>query len=212
MILFFSAFALSLVFAAQPGVVGMETLRRGLAHGWRPALYLQFGTLIGDATWALIALFGAAVLFQNRAISIALSLFGCFLLLKFAWGAFTAARAEIVLDLRETGGQVNGRGHFATGAALSLSNPGNITFWLGMSGTIISLGFLNPQPADIAVFFIGFMSAQVVWSFFMAGVVHLGRRVITPRAFRAVNLVCALALAYFGLSLLISTVQLALSA
>lgn len=202
--LFFAAFAMSIVFAAQPGVISFETIRRGLAGGWRAALLLELGSLVGDATWALIALVGAAVVFQNAVVAFLLSAFGCFLLLKFAWEAFRASHQDAALS-SEPGAK--GGNHFAAGAALSLSNPGNITFWLGMSGTVVGLGLLNPQPSDLLVFFAGFMSAQLVWCFFTAWLIGMGRRVITPRTYRAINLISAVVLVYFGVTLLINTLQ-----
>ena len=101
--------------------------------------------------------------------------------------------------------------HFAAGAMLSLSNPQNITAWLGMSGTIIGLGFLNPQPIHLLVFFVGFMTAQVCWCFFFATVVEYGRRLLNQRVFRWINLTCAAVLAYLGGALLLQTLQMALA-
>ena len=90
---------------------------------------------------------------------------------------------------------------------LSLSNPQNITFWLGMSGTIIGIGFLDPQPIHLLVFLAGFMTAQICWCFFFATVVEIGRRrLLNQRLFRCINLVCALFLAYMGIKLLMQTV------
>jgi chemosensory pili system protein ChpE len=202
--LFISAFGLSIAFAAQPGVITFESIRRGLSGGARAALLLECGSLVGDATWALIALSSAAFLFQNRIIAFILSFFGCYLLLRFAWDAWQSAYKAV-----KTSPAAHGqRGDFATGVVLSLSNPHNITFWLGMSGTIISLGFLNPQPEHLVTFFAGFMIAQVVWAFLIAWVIGWGNRFLGPRVFRWINFLCAMALAYLGLSLLINTLQL----
>lgn len=206
--LFFSAFGLSIAFAAQPGVIAFESIRRGLARGWRAALHLEIGSLVGDATWSLIALTSAAFLFQNRIVALVLSLFGCYLLLRFAWDAFQASRGAVEME----GMKASERGDFAAGAALSLSNPQNLTFWLGMSGTVIGMGFLNPEPIHLATFFAGFMSAQVVWCFLFAGLVGFGRRYLTQRFYRYVNLVCAAALLVMGASLLVSTINLFMSA
>ena len=202
--LFFSAFGLSIAFAAQPGVITFESIRRGMTGGARAALLLEFGSLVGDATWALIALTSAAFLFQNRIIAFMLSFFGCYLLLRFAWGAWQSGRQAA--NASSSAGKE--RGDFATGVVLSLSNPNNLTFWIGMSGTIISLGFLNPKPRDLVTFFSGFMVAQVLWAFLMAMLIGWGSKVLSQRFFRWVNILCAVALAYLGLSLLINTLQL----
>lgn len=202
--LFISAFGLSIAFAAQPGVITFESIRRGLSHGGRAALLLEFGSLVGDATWAIIALTSVAFLFQNRMIAFVLSFFGCYLLLRFAWDAWQSARKAASVSVAAHGQ----RDDFAAGVVLSLSNPHNITFWLGMSGTIISLGFLNPQPQHLLTFFTGFMVAQVCWAFFIAALISWGSQFLSPRVFRRINFLCAVALAYLGLSLLINTLQL----
>ncbi len=206
--LFVSAFAMSIAFAVQPGVIGFESLRRGLSHGWSAALHVELGSLLGDGVWALIALLGASLLFQNRVVTLLLGLFGCLLLLRFAWDAWLASRQGVALA-----GAGDGRSnHLVAGAMLSLSNPQNITFWLGMSGTIIGIGFLNPQPIHLLVFFTGFMTAQVCWCFFFATVVEIGRRrLLNQRLFRYINLACALFLAAMGIKLLLQTVVMTFS-
>lgn len=201
--LFFSAFALSLAFAAQPGVIGFEALRRGIAGGWSAALHVELGSLVGDAVWAVLALLGASVLFQNRYITLLLGLFGSALVLRFAWDAWRASRHDLAI---EADGDARSN-HFVAGAMLSLSNPQNITAWLGMSGAIIGLGFLDPQPIHLLVFFCGFMIAQVCWCFFFATVVEYGRRLLNQRVFRLINLACAVFLVALGSQLLAQTLR-----
>ena len=208
-VLFISAFAMSLAFAAQPGVIGFESLRRGLAHGFSAALHVELGSLLGDGFWALLALLGASILFRNPLVSGALGLFGCALLLRFAWDAWRASRHDIAITVAD-GRREN---HLVAGAMLSLSNPQNFAFWVGMSGTIIGLGFLEPEPAHLLVFFAGFMIAQVCWCFFFATVVEIGRRrLLNQRLFRYINLVCAAFLAYMGITLLLQTLSALLGA
>lgn len=202
-LLFVSAFVMSLTFAIQPGVIGFEALRRGISHGWRAALSVELGSLVGDGVWALIALLGASIVFQNRVVTLVLGLFGCVLLLRFAWDAWRAARVDMEVDSAASGPS----NHLAAGAMLSLSNPQNITFWLGMSGTIIGIGFLEPQPIHLAVFFSGFMLAQVCWCFFFATVVEFGRRLLNQRLYRCINLACAVLLACMGGTLLLQTLR-----
>ncbi len=205
-VLFFSAFALSLVFAVQPGVIGFEALRRGITGGWSAALHVELGSLVGDGVWAVLALLGASVLFQNRFVTLLLGLFGSGLILRYAWDAWRASRQDLDITLS---GEARGN-HFVAGAMLSLSNPQNITAWLGMSGAIIGLGFLDPQPIHLLVFFAGFMIAQVCWCFFFATVVEYGRRLLNSRIFRRINLACALFLAYLGCKLFLQTLNILL--
>ena len=55
---FFEAFVLGLIFNAVPGVVFAETIKRGVSGGFWGALYVQIGSLVGDATWAILGLIG----------------------------------------------------------------------------------------------------------------------------------------------------------
>ncbi len=203
--LFLSAFALSLTFAVQPGVISFEAVRRGVAHGWGAALGVELGSLLGDGVWALIALLGASVLFQNRILTLVLGLFGCALLLRFAWDAWRASRVEISAEATES----SRSNHLVAGALLSLTNPQNVTYWLGMSGAIIGIGFLDPEPIHLAVFFSGFMLAQVCWCFFFATVVEFARHRLNQRLFRWINLACAIVLAWMGCTLLLQTLRMA---
>jgi len=47
--IFFYALVFGFVFCLSPGAVLAETLRRGLQHGFTPALLVQVGSLVGDA-------------------------------------------------------------------------------------------------------------------------------------------------------------------
>ncbi len=92
MSLFISSFILAIAFCAPPGVVTAETVRRGAARGFFPALFVQLGSLVGDTTWAIIALTGLAFIVQNNLAKIVLSLIGILLMLKLAWDAIKDAR------------------------------------------------------------------------------------------------------------------------
>jgi chemosensory pili system protein ChpE len=196
--LFFSSFILAIAFCAPPGVITAETVRRGAARGFFPALFVQLGSLVGDTTWAIIALTGLAFVVQNNLARFVLSLIGILLMLKLAWGAIQDAREGREL---KTDPSHSHRGDFTNGAFLSLGNPMNIVFWTGLGTTVFASIAGRPQPGDFAVFFAGFLSGAVLWCFLMAGIVAWGRRFVTPTFFRWVNFACGLALGFFALQL-----------
>src|ERR1051325_1386016 len=204
MSLFFSSFILAIAFCAPPGVITAETVRRGAARGFLPALFVQFGSLVGDTTWAIIALTGLAFLIQNNVAKIILSLIGILLMLKLAWGAIQDARHGKELDITASSSQ---RGDFTNGAFLSLGNPMNIVFWTGLGTTVFASISGRPQPADFAIFFAGFLSGAILWCFFMAGLVAWGREFVTATFFRWVNFTCGIALAFFALQLSFNLLQ-----
>lgn len=204
MSLFISSFLLAIAFCAPPGVITAETVRRGAARGFIPALFVQLGSLVGDTTWAIIALTGLAFLVQNNLAKVLLSLTGMLLMLKLAWGAIQDAREMKELT---TNPSHSHRGDFTNGAFLSLGNPMNIVFWTGLGTTVFASIAGKPQPADFAVFFAGFLSGAVLWCFVMAALVAWGRQFVTPTFFRWVNLACGIALGFFAIQLGLNLLQ-----
>jgi len=202
--LLISSFILAISFCAPPGIITAETVRRGSAHGFIPALYVQFGSLVGDTTWAIIALTGLAFLIQNGTARAILSLMGIILMLKLAWGAFKDAREGKGLDVSTS---ASAHGDFASGALLSLGNPLNIVFWTGLGATVFASIPGGPQPIHFAILFTGFLAGAVMWCFVMAGLVAWGKQWITQNFFRWINLTCGAAMVYFAIQLGLQTAQ-----
>jgi chemosensory pili system protein ChpE len=204
MSLFISSFFLAIAFCAPPGVITAETVRRGAARGFIPALFVQFGSLVGDTTWAIIALTGLAFIVQNNTAKIILSVLGILLMLKLALDAIKDARHGNELD---TTSSLSHRGDFTNGAFLSLGNPMNIVFWTGLGTTVFASISGRPQPIDFAIFFAGFLGGALLWCFIMAALVAWGRKFVTPTFFRWVNFTCGIALGFFALQLGLNLLQ-----
>jgi chemosensory pili system protein ChpE len=201
--LFVSAFGIGLALCIPPGAVTAEALRRGLAGGFWPVLLLEFGSLIGDATWAAIALVGVAVLVQDGPVRYVLGAFGVVFLLWLAWSALKDAWTGHVPKART----LPARRSFVTGAILSLTNPLAVAFWVGVGGGAVATIIPHPRPIDFAIFFAGYLTACVLWCFFFSALVAWGRQVLQPGFFRVVNLLCGTALAFFALRLLQGILQ-----
>jgi chemosensory pili system protein ChpE len=195
------AILMGLAFAAPPGAVTAETFRRGARGGFVLALGVQLGSLVGDATYALLALAGLAALAQSPALQIALGTFGALFLMYLAWSSFRTARAPVVVTPRgEThiGGSSSARRAFLTGMAISLANPWAIAFWLSLGGALASLGVASASLPQIALFFAGFMLGAALWSIALALVVGRACGLMRPAVFRLVSIACGIALAAFG--------------
>ena len=203
-ILLISSFVLAISFCAPPGIITAETIRRGTARGFIPALFVQLGSLVGDTTWAAIALTGLAFLIQNPIAKAILSIIGIIFMLKLALDAFKDAREGRALNEPSP---TSARGDFASGAFLSLGNPLNIVFWTGLGTTVFASISGGPHLIHLVIFFAGFLSGAIVWCFFMAGLVAWGKQWMTQNFFRWVNLVCGVTLVYFALQLGMQTAQ-----
>ncbi|KQV36256.1 LysE family transporter [Rhizobium sp. Root1204] len=195
--LFMYAFALGFIFNAMPGAIFAESLRRGMAGGFRPALDVQIGSLAGDLIWAVLGLLGAAALFSLPYVERPLSIAGAMLLGWTAWQALRDGLSAMP-TFDPSSPATAGRSAVATGAALSLANPQNITYWTGLGGTIAALGVANPGWTAFALFLAGFIAASVLWCFICAGAIAWTRRFVGPHTWMALNIGCSVGLAYFA--------------
>lgn len=199
--LFVSAILLSLLMCAYPGAVNTEAFRRGVSGGFGRALWTELGSSIGDMVWAALAIIGLALLMANDAARLLLGVGGCALLLFLAYQAIKDARKGVVIE-----GEVKGnRNDFITGALISLGNPFQIAFWVGIGGSAIATIVSNPTGMDYTIFFLGYFVGSIGWAFGYSGLIGHGRKYITPRLFKAINVICAVVMVYFALSMLLST-------
>ena len=195
---------MGLAFAAPPGAVTAETFRRGARGGFALAFGVQLGSLVGDATYALLALADLAALAQNPAFQFALGAFGALFLLYLAWSSFHSALAPGEMTI---GGGVHTstalpnderRSAFLSGMGISLANPWAIAFWLSLGGVLASLGVAVAGPLAIAFFFASFMLGAAIWSFALAVFVGRMHGLMRPAVFRVISIGCAVALGGFG--------------
>jgi chemosensory pili system protein ChpE len=191
---------------APPGPVAMETVRRGLRGGFRPALNVQLGSIVGDVTWCGLALIGLAPLVQISWIRGLLAVVGVGVLLylgligvRDAFAARQALAAEQAPHLS--------RGAFRSGMAISMANPMAIGYWLSVGGALVATGVAGDTPAQLAVFIGGFLLGTVAWAFLMAGAVRWGALILSPLAFRGLTLASSAALMIFGVLLAVRMVE-----
>lgn len=188
---FFLATGLGLLFNAAPGAVFTESLRRGLHGGFRPALAVQVGSLVGDAVWAVLGLAGAGALFAVPALRVPLTVGGCLLL---CWLGARGLRDAISPAPAADQEAAHGRSAWYAGAGMSLGNPLNVVYWSGTAGAVNGVLGGEAGFTALAVFFTGFMVSSLAWCFVCAGGIALLRRALPPVAVRVVEGLCGAAL------------------
>lgn len=171
--IFLAAMLLGLAFCASPGAVFSETLRRGLGGGFRPALLVQLGSLIGDAVWAVIGLTGLVLLLGQESVRLPLTLASAAYL---AWLGVQGLRDAWQPPEQEAANGSQARNAFGAGALLSLSNPKNIVFWGALGSALAGIVESTPSQVQMLVFFAGFMFAALIWCFICAALVDWLRR------------------------------------
>jgi chemosensory pili system protein ChpE/L-lysine exporter family protein LysE/ArgO len=135
---------LGLVFNAAPGAVFAETVRQGVRSGYRPALAVQLGSLVGDAR-ALLGLAGIGLVMQVDALRWPVGLAGAAYLLWLSWDSWQPARTEHRLDAPATAAATQKQACAA--AWLSLTNPQGLAYWAAMGSALGAVGVAHPAPA-----------------------------------------------------------------
>lgn len=197
--LFVAAFGLGLLFNVAPGAVFAETLRHGVQGGFRPALAVQIGSLVGDALWAVLGLLGIGLLLQLDALRQPLAVAGALYLLWLAWDSWQAAATTQPPQLD---GQQCHKRALRSGMLLSITNPQNVAYWAALGSALAAVGISAPQPLDYTIFFAGFMASSVLWAFVCALLIDRLFAGVGWRWARLTYRLCALAFALLAVATL----------
>lgn len=186
---------LGLAYAAAPGIVNTECLRRGIAAGFRPAFQVQLGGLIGSITWAVLAFSGLAALSRAASLLDMIGLIGGAYLCKISFDAFRAAAQR-----RTTDGGMLGGNPLRTGLIFGLANPAALAFWSGVGGGVLSTRGTT-ETADLGWFLLAFLGGTLVWALSFSSLASVGRRYAKPRVFQVIDAACGAVIGFFGVRL-----------
>jgi chemosensory pili system protein ChpE len=194
--LFLAAFALGLIFNAAPGAVFAATVRASVRGGFRAALDVQIGSLVGDASWAVLGLLGVGLLLQADALRLPVGIAGAIYLLWLAFDSWRAANCEFSVELTAA----TPTRALRQGVVLSMTNPQNVAYWAALGSALGTVGINDPTAADYAVFFAGFMVSSIVWAFVCAALVDRLFRNATARWASITYKLCAIAFLILAVS------------
>ncbi|MCM0592866.1 MAG: LysE family transporter [Gloeotrichia echinulata DEX184] len=167
--LFFAALFLGFIFNAAPGAVFAETIRHGIKGGFKPALAVQIGSLVGDALWAVLGLAGVGLLLQLHFLRLPVGIAGVLYLLWLAWDAWQQTNQEFSVKSNQT--STHHKKALHSGVLLSVTNPQNLAYWAALGSAMGSVGVTNPSASHYSIFFTGFMVSSILWAFICAGLV-----------------------------------------
>ncbi len=199
-----TGFLLGWSVAWPPGPINAEIARRCLAGGFWAGFALLLGACSADALWAVLVSLGVGLVFTGPlmreimgVVSVALLIALSFVFLRGAWRALTSAQAAPAAPSRFD----SRRASFFLGAAMALTSPWNVAFWLAAIGRPEMAGYATPALLVMAAAVIaGALTWGVLWS---ASVVLLHRRADSGAAGRwwafGVDLATGALMAYFAL-------------
>jgi len=156
---------------------------------------VQFGSLVGDAVWAVIGLTGIALLIQHDTVRVPLTII-CALYL--AWLGVRSLIDAWHLPEADDAPASTRQNALAVGAAISLANPKNIVYWGALGSALSGIVGATPSHGQTLMFFAGFMLASVLSCFLIAALVNLLRKNASPMWQRISYGACGLVLIYLA--------------
>lgn len=197
--IFLGSFVVALSGAMMPGPMFSVTVREAARDGFwvGPLLVLGHGLLELSLVVGLVL--GLGPVLTRPPLLAAVGLVGGLVLLWMAWGMLRGL-PKLSLSF-EAAAEPRGGNRVLAGIALSLSSPYWLLWWATVGVSYLTLtsgrGWLGAS-----VFFAGHISADLAWYSFVSGAVHLGRRFLSDRLYRALVGACALLLVGFGAAFL----------
>jgi L-lysine exporter family protein LysE/ArgO len=182
--MFVTGFALSLSACLDLGVVNVATIKRGLDAGTRSAFLLQLGSCCGDMVYALLSMFGLALVLADARVHTAFWLGGTAVLLYLAATMIRDARRGRALPVR-AGEAAAGAPHrdFIRGLLLALSSP-SLIVWFASAGGAVIAGVYSRTQSPPWLFLAGFFCCGLVWAAFLSLLAGKGRHVLGRSALR----------------------------
>jgi len=167
-----------MVLAASPGPGVFATVARSLASGFRPALGVISGIILGDIIFLLLATFGLSVIAQ--------ALGDLFLVVKICGGAylvFLGVKLWVKNPEFASGqyGKCTGLGweNFTSGLIITLSNPKVILFYCGFLPSFLDLSLLTMFDLMVVVAIVSTVLASVLGTY--AYLASRARQIFTNR-------------------------------
>lgn len=179
------SFALAmLVLAVSPGPGVFATIARSLSCGFRPALAVVAGIILGDIIFLLFAIFGLALLAQT--------LGNFFIIIKLLGGGYLIWQGIKIFfsntDLTESETMVasSNSSNFLSGLFITLGNPKVILFYCGFLPTFVSLSELTLTDTFTIIVVIATVLVTVLGTY--AWLADSARRFLkTPRQMKRLN-------------------------
>jgi len=187
--------------AAVPiGPINILIMNQALVSYIR-AVFIGAGAMSADLTYLSLLLFGVLGYIRKSQVLLAtLGFIGSLFLLYLAWGIYRHRNVQME-TLSVKAGVRHVFSSYLKGYTLTLFNPYTIGFWLSVTGYVATRK-LNPTLTII-----GLLCAITLWITLMPLFVHKTKHLIKPSVFKWINIISALILAFFGVSMLVTSVK-----
>lgn len=191
-----SSFIIALSGAMVPGPVLSITVSESAKRGFMAGPMIILGHGILEAALITVLFLGFADLIKNEKLLGVVGIMGGGVLL---WMSFTMLKEIKNIETELIGNKRAWGGPIVAGVLTSLANPYWIVWWItiGLGYVLISFKF---GLAGLLAFFVGHISADLLWYCMVSFLVSRGKRHISERVYAWIIGSCAIMLIFFGIS------------
>ncbi len=137
---------------ATPGPGTLAVISKALSSGFKHAIFMSIGMVLGDIIFLLLSIFGLGVIASTfSTLFIIIKIIGGIYLVYLGFKIFMAKTSHF-----DVASQKNSTLFldFTAGLAITLSNPKVIVFYVGFLPTFIDLSKLNGSDVVLVVFLV----------------------------------------------------------
>jgi L-lysine exporter family protein LysE/ArgO len=202
MTMFISGFLLCISLCLDLGIVNVAILRAGVERGFLPSFMIGIGSSFGDLTYAVLSVMGVSYILNQFAVLRWILWVGGTLVLIF----MTVQMLRASFKPKEVQGsadtvKIASRPWYrdaAWGLGLALSSP-SVILWFAMVGGSIVASQGDRIKGALTPFLLGFFTASIVWSFFMALISSEGGKRMGTRLHRGFSILSSLLFLYLAI-------------
>ncbi|MCF7830458.1 LysE family translocator [Candidatus Gracilibacteria bacterium] len=183
--------------AATLGPITVETVNRGLKHGFFPAFLLNIGAVVADGVYLVLIFFGLSTFADNSMFKLVLTIFGVLVLGYLGVGNIREFTKDVKLTKNTN---KTFKGSLLAGFIINMANPMALICWVGFYGVVSATtkNLTNIKLlGNLGVVIVG----ALLWGIFLALLCHVGRKYVNEKIIKVISLITGLFLIGFGIYL-----------
>ena len=198
------AFSLAIGAVLSPGPVTTAILSQSPRTGWTTGLLVSLGHALLELLMALLIAVGLSTLLSQPLPQTLIAVCGGALLLWMGGGFVrqALARQYRLPDADQDTLSMNRAQIFNLGMLTTISNPFWYAWWMTVAATyILQAKAVGVMP--VAAFYLGHVSADLIWNTLLSTLISGGRRVLTDATYNLIMGACGLFLVYLGMQFIL---------
>lgn len=181
----------------MPGPLLTYVINGSLRRGFLAGPLVVLGHALLELLLITMLLLGLNDLFASETFTALVGIIGGIVLLWMGQDMIKAAWKKKISIENETGEKKEVKGFVLPGAVISIANPYWILWWATIGMTYLASAY-QQGFVGTSTFYIGHISADLIWYAAVSGMVAFGRKFLNDRFYRGLVMVFGFVLIYFA--------------